>query len=231
MKTPIMILALLTISATCADAAGVTGTIDASPYKSLTHDLKANSLALLQTKSGGGSSTVTVCTFTIYDPRGEKKVDASAFPAGIGSENVTVSHFDKTWAIVMVQTTASDVYFSIKISPKGVSILGSREDVDFRFRFASGNNVVSYISSTKTVQLFDAKLQSLGSPVTVLGSPSALNLGKYFRCSDGSRTQIWKVDNKGFTKLIDEAGGYEEINEAKRSCCIEDGDTHKLCKY
>ncbi len=231
MKFLIVVLSLLTCSTTFGGAAGVTGMIDASPYRSLTHDSCANSLALLLTESGGPNSTVTVCTFTIFDARGVKKADNIPFANGIGAENVTVACFEKTRAVVLVQTAAADIYYSVTVTTKGVTGLGSRANTDCRFRFVAGKNVVSYLSSSDAAQLFDAKLQPLGSPATVLGSPSVLNLGKYFRCTDGSRTQIWKVDSKGFTKLIDEAGEYVEINESKRMCCIEDGDSHWLCKY
>jgi len=231
MKNLMTCLAIGAFSVTVYAGAGVTGTIDASPYNRLVHDLAANSLALTLAKSGGSGSTVTVCTFTIFDPKAQKKVDGVPFAEGIGAQNVAITYFDKKWAVLLVETAVSDIYCSVQISSKGMVVLGSRPGTEFRFRIASGKNIVSYISATKTVQLFDAKLQPRGVPATLLGTPSALNAGRYFHCGDGARTQIWKVDSKGFTKLLDEAGDYKEVNEAKRLCCIEEESTHKLCKY
>ncbi|MCX7004244.1 MAG: hypothetical protein NTV22_13365 [bacterium] len=231
MKNLMTCLSICAFSAAVHAGAGVTGTIDASPYSRLVHDLAANSLAMALAKTSGPGSTVVVCTFTIFDPKAQKKVDGVLFAEGIGAQNVAITYFDKKWAVLLVETTGTDTYFSVKLSAKNMVALGSRSGTDFRFKFMSGKNIVSYINATKTVQLFDANMQPLGAPATVLGTPNALNAGGYFYCGDGTRTQIWKVDRRGFTKLLDEAGDYKGINEAKRLCCIEDGATHKLCKY
>ena len=122
MKNLMTCLLICAWSAAAYAGAGVTGTIDASPYTRLLHDVAANSLALALTKSSG---TVTGCTFTIYDPKAQKKVDSVTFAEGVGAGNVSVAHFDKKWAVLLVQTAASDTCFSIMLVSIALSFIYS----------------------------------------------------------------------------------------------------------
>lgn len=200
----------------------VLGTVHLTDYNSYQHDIKGNTVASKYTRS---NQVIDSCTLVLFDKAGTKKIEV-AFPEAIGKANCSVRACAGTWALLQMD----DTYYSVALSTSGVTILGTASDTVFRYRFMSGKLLVSYIGSTKSCQVFDRNLSSVGAAVTILGTPQPLNLGKYFYCEGDGRTQIWGV-KKELTKLIDETGEYEEIYEPGRLCCIKDDDLHKICKY
>lgn len=216
----------LTILAALAGAlqlyGAVLGTVNLTDYNSYKHDIKGNTVASKYTRV---NQLITSCTLSLFDKTGTKKIDVT-FPAAVGKGNCIVRACDGTWALLQMD----DKYYSVVLSTSGVTILGTALDTVFRYRFMSGKLLVSYLSTSKTCQVFDRKLSSVGAPVTVLGTPQSLNLGKYFYCESDDRTQIWSV-KKELAKLIDEPGEYEQIYEPGRLCCIKDNNSHTICKY
>jgi len=202
--------------------AAVLGTVNLTGYNNYKHDVKGNTVACRYTRS---NQQIDSCTLTLFDKTGTKKIEI-AFPEAIGKGNCTVRACDGTWVLVQMD----DKYYSVVLSTTGVTVLGTASDTVFRYRFMAGKLLVSYIGSTKSCQVFDRKLSSVGAAATILGTPQPLNLGKYFYCEGDGRTQIWGV-KKVLVKLIDETGEYEEIYEPGRLCCIVDDDLHKICKY
>lgn len=200
----------------------VLGMVDLTGYNSYKHDVKGNTVASKYTRV---NQLITSCTLTLFDKTGTKKIDVT-FPEAVGTGDCNVRACDGTWALLQMD----DKYYSVLLSTSGVTILGTASDTVFRYRFMSGKLLVSYIGSTKSCQVFDRTLSSVGAAVTILGTPQPLNLGKYFYCEGDGRTQIWSV-KKELTKLIDETGEYEAIYEPGRLCCIKDDDAHKICKY
>ncbi len=212
-----------------ANAAGVYGTLDLSEYNESAHDLKGNTLAiLLEMDGGGGGGAISNCTLVLFDKKAKEKIRV-IFPEAIGEDKIDITYFDKTWALLKVDGT-DDTYYSVKLEKKGVTILGSKLNSEFRFRFASGKDLVSILASDDSCQLFNQKLEEVGVAVTLIGNPRPINDGRYFHCEDGTTTKIYKV-KKGFEEVISETGKFKEINELKRICCIQDGDSHKICKY
>ena len=221
--------------ATTVNAAGVYGTVDLTGYDEYKHDLKGNTLALLIEKSSSAimvgeniPSTISSCTLVTFDKKANEKIRVQ-FDEAIGNEDVEVICFDKTWALLRVDG-ADTTYYSVKLGKKEVSILGSVLDAEFKFQFMSGKNLVSVLNSSYICQLFNQKMEKIGSSIDLIGKAHPLNDGKYFNCADGTTTKIYKV-KKGFEEVISETGDYKEINEPKRICCIRDGDDHKICKY
>lgn len=201
---------------------GVLGTVNLTGYNSYKHDIKGNTVASQYTRA---NQLITSCTLTLFDKTGTKKIDVT-FPDAVGKGNCIVRACAGTWALLQMDST----YYSVVLSTSGVRILGTASDTVFRYRFMSGKLLVSYIGASRTCQVFDRNLSSVGAAVTILGTPQPLNFGKYFYCEGDGRTQIWGV-KKELTKLIDETGEYEAIFEPGRLCCIKDDDLHKICKY
>lgn len=230
MKKLILIsLFFISICVTTVEA-GIYGTIDLGDYQCCYHDSVGNTLAItIDWSDDTGNSTISNCTLAVFTKKGVKKFSLN-FDKAIGSDKIDILYFEKTWAIVRVEGNDSKV-FSLKLSKKAATVLGEiLEDANFGFRFVSGKNIVSFVNSEKTCQLYDQKLEKIGASVVLIGRPYKLNGGKYFYCEDNDKTQIFKV-KKGFEKVIDQAGEFEEINEQKRLCCIRNGDFHKICKY
>ena len=234
MKTikKILVIAVILMGfSTAINAAGVYGTIDLSEYNDDKHDLKGNTLAILlemEGGGGGGGGTISNCTIVLFDKKANEKIRV-VFPEAIGNDKVDITYFDKTWALLKV-SGADATYYSVKLGKTGVTILGSILDSEFRFRFASGKNLVSVLNQDNLTQLFNQKLEEVGTSIALIGKATPLNSGKYFRCEDGTITKIYKI-KKGFEEIISETGDFKEINELKRICCIKDGDSHKICKY
>jgi len=233
-KVLIAILIFMGMS-TAVNAAGVYGTVDLTDYDDYKHDLKGNTLALLIEKDSIAimigkeiPSTISSCTLVTFDKKADTKIHVP-FGEAFGNDKVEIICFDKTWALLRVDGSAT-TYYSVKLGKKEVSILGSVLDTEFRFQFMSGKDLVSVLNSGYTCQLFNQKMEKIGSSVALIGKAHSLNDGKYFYCEDGTTTKIYKV-KKGFEEVISETGDYKEINEPKRICCIKDGHDHKICKY
>jgi len=215
--------------ASTANAAGVYGTLDLSEYNDDKHDLKGNTLAILvEMDGGGGGGIISNCTLVLFDKKAKEKIRVD-FPEAVGEDKIDIKYFDKTWALLEVEGT-EDTYYSVKLGKKGVTILGSILDSEFKFRFASGKDLVSVLNHDNLAQLYNQKMEKVGDSIALIGKAGPLNDGRYFRCEDGTITKIYKV-KKGFEEVISETGDYKEINELKRICCIKDGDSHKICKY
>ena len=210
--------------------AGVLGTLDLTGYEDNRHDLKGSTVAVSVTKEGGGGGggIITACTITVFDCKGQQKLSVP-FAEAIGGTKVQIEHFDKSWVIVNVES-GTNYYYSLALSSKGVTVLGSALEDDVNVRYAYKKIVVGYKNSTKQCQLYDQELQPLGAAVTILGNPRALNGGAYFYCEGDGKTQIYRV-RKTIEKLIEANGAYKEINEAKRLCCIQEDEKHTICKY
>ncbi len=220
---------------TAVNAAGVYGTLNLAGYDDYRHDLKGNTLALLIEESSSAimigeniPSTISSCTLVTFDKKASEKIRVS-FDEAIGDNKVEIICFDKTWALLRVEGV-STMFYSVKLGKKDVSVLGSVLDAEFRFRFMSGKDLVSVLNTDNKCQLFNQKMEKIGSSVDLIGKAFSLNDGKYFYCGDGTTTKIYKV-KKGFEEVISETGDYKAINQPKRICCIRDGDNHKICKY
>ena len=218
----------LLLGTSILSAAGIYGTLDLSSYETYKHDIKASTIALDFTKNS--DNQITACSISIFDKKAVEKYNVP-FEQAIGAKSVSILAFSKNWCLL--QTTinnATNMVYSIKITSSEAIILGEIPTTSFQFRFITGKYIVSYLTSSKTAQLYDKNLQVVGVPTTLIGRPHSLNSGKALYCENDSKVMIYKIKT-GFELIIDSNGEFESINEAKRLCCIKDGNIHKIAKY
>ena len=223
-----MLMVGVFLGTTILSAAGIYGTLDLSTYETFKHDLKASTIALDFSKNT--DNQITDCSISVFDKNAVEKYNVP-FEQAIGAKSVSILAFSKNWCLL--QTTvnnSSNMVYSIKITSSEAIILGQIPTTSFQFRFTAGKYIVSYLTSTKTAQIYDKNLQAIGLPATLIGRPHSLNSGKALYCEDDSKVMIYKI-KAGFELIIDSAGEFESINESKRLCCIKDGKIHKIAKY
>ena len=214
--------------ASVLSAAGIYGTLDLSSYETYKHDEKASTIALNFDKNS--DNQITACSISIFDKNAVEKYNVP-FSQAIGAKSVSILAFAKNWCLL--QTTinnSNNMVYSVKVTSNEAVILGEIPTTSFQYRFTAGKYVVSYLTSTKIAQLYDKNLQPVGVSSTLIGRPHSLNSGKAFYCENDSKVMIYKVKS-GFELILDSNGEFESINEAKRLCCIKDGNIHKIAKY